>query len=109
MMNMTKLETIEDLQALLEKNESYVLFKHSTTCPISQGAYTEFQAYCSEEREVAAYYLYVQEARDVSNRVAEQYSIKHESLQVLYIKDGMVVWNASHWNIKKDALEENVK
>ena len=55
----------------------------------------------AEEREVPAYYLYVQDARDVSNRVAEQYSIRHESPQVLYIKDGMVVWNTSHWNIKK--------
>ena len=61
------------------------------------------------KKEVPAYYLYVQDARDVSNRVAEQYSIRHESPQVLYIKDGMVVWNTSHWNIKKDALEENIK
>lgn len=44
-MNMTKLETIEELEVLVEKNEPYVLFKHSTTCPISHGAYTEFQAY----------------------------------------------------------------
>ena len=49
-MNMTKLETIEELEVLVEKNEPYVLFKHSTTCPISHGAYTEFQAYCGEER-----------------------------------------------------------
>ena len=55
----------------------------------------------ARRREVPAYYLYVQDARDVSNRVAEQYSIRHESPQVLYIKDGMVVWNTSHWNIKK--------
>ena len=48
-MNMTKLETIEELEVLVEKNEPYVLFKHSTTCPISHGAYTEFQAYCAEE------------------------------------------------------------
>ncbi len=84
-------------------------FKHSTTCPISHGAYTEFQAYCSEEREVPAYYLYVQDARDVSNRVAEQYSIRHESPQVLYIKDGMVVWNTSHWNIKKRCFRREYK
>ena len=109
MMSMMKIETIEEFEALVEKNEPYVLFKHSTTCPISHGAYTEFQAYCGEEREVPAYYLYVQEARDVSNHVAEQYSIKHESPQVLYIKDGMVVWHTSHWNIKKEALEENIK
>ena len=60
-----------------------------------------FKRIAREEREVPAYYLYVQDARDVSNRVAEQYSIRHESPQVLYIKDGMVVWNTSHWNIKK--------
>ena len=30
-MNMTKVETIEELE-VLEKNEPYVLFKHSTTC-----------------------------------------------------------------------------
>ena len=47
-MNMTKLETIEELEVLVEKNEPYVLFKHSTTCPISHGAYTEFQAYCAK-------------------------------------------------------------
>ncbi|MET1123619.1 monothiol bacilliredoxin BrxC family protein, partial [Priestia megaterium] len=34
-MNMTKVETIEELEVLVEKNEPYVLFKHSTTCPIS--------------------------------------------------------------------------
>ena len=76
-MNMTKLETIEEFEVLVEKKRvfiyPYVLFKHSTTCPISHGAYTEFQAYCSEERAVPAYYLYVQDARDFSNRVAEQY------------------------------------
>ena len=33
-MNMTKLETIEELEVLVEKNEPYVLFKHSTTCPL---------------------------------------------------------------------------
>ena len=54
-MNMTKLETIEELEVLVEKNEPYVLFKHSTTCPINNGAFPEFQAYCSEERDVPAY------------------------------------------------------
>lgn len=100
---------MEAFEALLEKTEPYILFKHSTTCPISQGAYAEFEAYCREEKGTPAYYLYVQEARDVSNRIAEHFSIKHESPQVLYIKDGIVVWHTSHWNIKKAVLEENIK
>ncbi|ABS23559.1 bacillithiol system redox-active protein YtxJ [Bacillus cytotoxicus] len=108
-MSMKKIETIEEFEALVETAEPYILFKHSTTCPISQGAYTEFQAYCKENDETAAYYLYIQDARDVSNRIAEHFGITHESPQVLYIKDGMAVWHTSHWNIKKEVLKENVK
>ncbi|MEH7459845.1 bacillithiol system redox-active protein YtxJ [Bacillus sp. JJ1127] len=108
-MSMTKIETMEEFEALLEQPEPYILFKHSTTCPISHGAYTEFQAYCNEAKETPAYYLFVQDAREVSNRIAEHFGIKHESPQVLYIKDGIAVWHTSHWNIKKSALEENVK
>jgi len=107
--SMTKIETMEEFEALLETAEPYILFKHSTTCPISQGAYAEFEAYCQDAKETPTYYLYVQDARDVSNRIAEHFGIKHESPQVLYIKDGVAVWHTSHWNIKKQTLEENVK
>lgn len=85
-MSMTKVETIEQFEALLETKEPYILFKHSTTCPISQGAFTEFQAYCQDGQITPAYYLYVQDARAISNRIAEHFGIKHESPQVLYIK-----------------------
>ncbi|MDM5190351.1 bacillithiol system redox-active protein YtxJ [Bacillus sp. DX4.1] len=108
-MSMTKVETIEQFEALLETKEPYILFKHSTTCPISQGAFTEFQAYCQDGQITPAYYLYVQDARAISNRIAEHFGIKHESPQVLYIKDGTVAWHTSHWKIKKQSLEENVK
>jgi bacillithiol system protein YtxJ len=55
------------------------------------------------------YYLHVQEARALSNYIAETYSIKHESPQALLFKDGKVVWDASHWKITYASLQENVK
>ncbi|WP_312067016.1 monothiol bacilliredoxin BrxC family protein, partial [Exiguobacterium sp.] len=50
-----------------------------------------------------------QEARTVSNDIAEHYNVRHESPQVLFIQDGKSVWTASHYDITKDALETNVK
>lgn len=60
----------------------------------------------SEESEVACYMLHVQEARDLSNQIAEQFSIHHETPQALLFKGGEVVWNDSHGAITKRNLEK---
>lgn len=107
-MSMKKLTTTEQLEEVLTGNEPYILFKHSTTCPISGGAFAQFEAYREKSQTIPAYYLHVQEARDVSNRIAEHFGVRHESPQVLYVKDGQVAWHTSHWKIKKEALQENI-
>ncbi|MFX3625430.1 MAG: bacillithiol system redox-active protein YtxJ [Ectobacillus sp.] len=105
-MGKTKLQTEQDLNNVLREHSAFILFKHSLTCPISRAAYEEFQSY---EETVPAFYLYVQEARPLSNGIAERFGVRHESPQVLYIKDGEVVWHASHWSITKKALEEHIQ
>ncbi len=87
---------------------SCIVFKHSLTCPISKGAFEQFQAYMEEQQTIPAYYLYIQEVRPLSNQIAEQFGIRHESPQVLYLKDGKVVWSESHWNITKKSLQEHI-
>lgn len=47
----------------------------------------------------------VQEQRDVSNEIASITSIKHESPQVIIVKDGLAVVNWSHQNIKAIDVE----
>jgi len=51
------------------------------------------------------YCVNVIDKRDVSNWIAETYGIKHESPQVLCIREGEVlrVWN--HFEVKKGELE----
>ncbi|WP_034670409.1 bacillithiol system redox-active protein YtxJ [Ectobacillus panaciterrae] len=105
---MNKLETAEQLEKALSENPVCILFKHSLTCPISQGAFQEFQAYMAEQKEVPAFYLYVQDARPLSNEIAERFGIRHESPQVLYVKNGSVIWNESHWNITQKSLQEHI-
>lgn len=105
---MKKITTLAELEEVLVGNEPYILFKHSTTCPISSGAFIQFEEYRGGSQAVPAYYLHVQEARDVSNRIAEHFGVRHESPQVLYIRDGKAVWHTSHWKIKKETLQENI-
>lgn len=107
-MALTKLEQMEELQSLLSKDEPYLLFKHSLTCPISQAAFKRFNQYLEENKEINGYYLTVQESRPLSNYIEEHFSIKHESPQIFYIKNGHVKWHTSHEKITKDAIQREV-
>lgn len=83
-----------------------VLFKHSLTCPISHAAYEEMSLINREEINL----IVVQDARAISNDIANRTGIKHESPQAFIVKDGEVAWHSSHYDITKSsvmrALEE---
>ena len=99
---------MQDLEELfkLSESEPVVLFKHSTTCPISAAAYQQM-----EQMTDKVSLIVVQRARDVSREVAERTGIRHESPQAIILRKGQPVWHASHWNITVEsvsrALREN--
>lgn len=88
-----------------------VLFKHSTRCPVSAEAYEQFLAHFNKEPVPQFEYalVLVVESRPVSNAVAEDLNLKHESPQVILIKDKQAVWHTSHWRITSSSLKENVR
>ncbi|NIK69221.1 bacillithiol system redox-active protein YtxJ [Paenibacillus sp. BK720] len=83
-----------------------VIFKHSTTCPVSANAYREFNEYLNgSPREDADYVLVkVIESRPVSLQIAEDTSVKHESPQIIFLEKKAKVWSASHWAITKEHI-----
>lgn len=85
------------------------VLKHSTTCPISQAAFGEYEKFTQEHPEANCYFLTVQDARPVSDYIAEQFQIKHESPQVILFKNKEISWHASHWKITKTALGSVLK
>jgi bacillithiol system protein YtxJ len=90
---------LDELLAL--SNESPVLlFKHSTTCPISAAAYRQMQGV---ENEVSI--VVVQQNRDVSREIEARTGVRHESPQALILRHGGVVWSASHFDITAEAVE----
>jgi bacillithiol system protein YtxJ len=48
----------------------------------------------------------MQRSRDVSVETEKRTGIRHESPQVIIVRNGAAVWNASHWAIKSDAVED---
>jgi bacillithiol system protein YtxJ len=96
------------LEAIKGEDLVFVL-KHSTTCPISQAAYGEYEKFSQDHPEQNCYFLTVQDARPISEFIAEEFHIKHESPQVISFKNGDVSWHASHWKITNSTLKSVLK
>jgi bacillithiol system protein YtxJ len=105
----TNFSPVSDAAALEElfarsHNEPVLLFKHSDACPISARAYRQM-----EEVKTPVSIVVVQQSRDLSREVAERTGVRHETPQALVLRNGRVVWNASHFDITADVVEQAVR
>lgn len=82
-----------------------VIFKHSTRCSVSSMAKSRLDR--EQENEKADFhYLDLIAHRNISNKIAEDFSIRHESPQILLIKNGECVYDESHMGINMGEIEE---
>ena len=103
------LSGLDDLDRLLaaSSDRPLLLLKYSATCGTSAEALDELVAHLNESPADATYAMVtVQTHRDVSNAVARTLGVRHETPQALLIRDGRVVWSASHFRVTAVALEE---
>ncbi|WP_264792835.1 bacillithiol system redox-active protein YtxJ [Aureispira anguillae] len=100
------LNTIQDLETALEAshNQPVALFKHSTRCSVSLMAKKSVERFW--DLDIDAYYLDLIAHRDVSNAIADQLNIQHQSPQMILVKKGEAIYNASHGAIDVDAMGE---
>ena len=117
--DLTTLEHVDELHRLLAASEirPVLLFKHSYTCGVSLEALEELVSHMNQQapdsrRETRAPHyamVTVQTHRAVSNAIAQQLGVRHETPQALLIKDGRVVWSASHFRVTAAAVESAIK
>ena len=108
-MNWNDITSVHDIEAIIERSHTVpcLILKHSTTCPISSLAKNRLEKQWDiPAQELEPYYLDLLRHRDVSNYVASAFGVRHESPQVLLIKDGVSVRDASHLNIRVDLLRQ---
>ncbi len=108
-MALEKLATFQQLEQMLQDNDMVLLLKNSITCPVSHEAYRQYEKLADEINNEVIYYLNVQEARPLSTEIAEKFSVKHESPQVLLFKNGILAWHASHWDITYQNLKDQFR
>lgn len=89
----------------ISEEKPVVIFKHSTRCSISRMALKQFENQYDVQENIFPYFLDLLKHRDISNEIAIQFNVQHQSPQILVIKDGKSVYNASHSDIDADDLK----
>jgi len=99
-MDRTPLTDLAQLDAIdaASRQAPVLIFKHSTRCSISITALhrLEWDWTSADDAVRTVWYLDLLRFRPVSNAIAERYGVQHESPQVLVIRDGRCVYDASH-------------
>ena len=74
-----------------------LIFKHSTRCGVSSGAKMRLEGGLEElASHFDLHFLDLLSHRDVSNQIAQQLGVHHESPQVIVLDKGEVVFHTSH-------------
>ena len=91
-------------EALISGDTPAWILKHSSTCAISAAAHDEVAAFLARRPQPAALVV-VQTARPLSNWLATRLGYTHQSPQLFLVRGGKVLWQASHWGITAQAME----
>ena len=106
--NWIALNSINQLDEItnLSKENTVLIFKHSTRCSVSRMVLKQFENEFVLQDEIVTYFLNLIEYRDISNEIATRFNVVHQSPQLIVIKDGLTIYNASHESIDANDLED---
>jgi bacillithiol system protein YtxJ len=108
-MNWNNLSTEAELSDILQKSYQtpQAIFKHSTRCSTSSMIKNRLEK--SESKANVSFYLLDLIAhRALSNQIAADLNVTHESPQVLLVINGKCVYDESHLGIRMDEIDEAV-
>lgn len=103
--NWIPLTSTEQIDAIKEQSAvtPQLIFKHSIRCATSAMAKNRLERTAAPEG-VDFYYLDLINYRDVSDKVARDFGITHESPQILLIRNGKCIFEESHIGIRMEDI-----
>lgn len=106
-MEWKELTTEEQILDIVRVSEAkaQVIFKHSTRCSISSVAKGRLDR-ATAPSDTDFYYLDLVRYRNISNKIAEVFKVRHESPQVLVIRNGECIYDESHMGINMQDIAE---
>ena len=104
-MNWIDINNIQQVNEIkeLSKTRAQVIFKHSTRCSISSLAKSRLERNI-QPPQTDFYCLDLLKFRSISNKIAAEFSVYHESPQVLLIKNMKCVYDESHNGIQMNDI-----
>lgn len=107
---MTELAVLDEVIASSAERPVFI-YKHSTVCPVSARAADYYHDFADGDADEDAFtppplftQVMVIENRDLSNEIESRLGIRHESPQLLLLRDGKVAWHASHFSISGETI-----
>lgn len=95
--------------ALLARHPLHLIYKHSPYCSLSFVAEEQVRRFAGEDNTIPVTMIDVIRQRAMSDAIEDATGIRHESPQVLLVRDGSVAWHASHRRVTAIALEAATK
>lgn len=111
-MHWQPLKTISDYDKLMSSSfeEDFfcvAIFKHSTRCAISKMAQLRLvSSWDFPENKLPIYYLDLLAFRELSDKIATDFSVEHQSPQLLLIKNGKCIFHTSHTGVSANAVKK---
>lgn len=112
---LSEIYTQEDWEFIKKTNvttREIILFKYSASCSISYFVESSFNKWFNslpDEINLFVIKINVVKSRHLSQMIAKELNIHHESPQAIWIdKNNHVKWNASHQGISESDLNEHL-
>ena len=103
---LTKLIKLKEIKKFPAQNHKQIL-KQSTRCSISNVAMNRLERAAMPDG-VDFYFLDLIAYKNISNKIAEDFAVYHESPQILLIKNGECIFDESHSAISMDEITEQL-
>ncbi|WP_373494024.1 bacillithiol system redox-active protein YtxJ [Aquiflexum sp.] len=102
-MDWKRIENVGQLEDLKKQSQDkpVLIFKHSSRCSISNMAFDRLNRNWKDTDfdKVSPYFLDLISFRDISDQIAREFGVYHQSPQVILIKNGQAVYDNSHMGI----------
>lgn len=101
------IESDDDLAQAVQKSleKKVVIFKHSTRCHISKMVLKSFEnEVAHSDKDVVYYFLDLISHRPISNKIADDFGVAHQSPQMIVLENGKAVKDASHQSISVNQI-----
>ena len=101
-----QLEEIKN-QSNLPNLSCVAIFKHSTRCSISSMMKNRLErSWDFPQENLPIYYLDIIAFRSISDKIASDFNVEHQSPQLLLIKKSECIYNTSHNQIAVDSIKD---